>query len=298
MNTSISTGRYINDWKVAKVIPLITSADAFDVCNYRPISIISVPSKILERHVHSTFYYYLESHRLITPHQSGFRPKHSCDTALLKMTDDWLSNTNQGNVTGLIYIDLKKAFDTVDHTIMIQKLAVYGVRGISWNWFFSYLDSRSQLVMWQGECSDTQSITVGVPQGSILGPLLFTLYINDLPDILDESIHLYADDGTLQAVGKDIKTVELKLTDAFAKTVNWMNLNKLTIHLRKTKVQLIGSYRRVTKNTKVTVKCENRTLDQVSRAKLLGIHIDSNLTWQDHYNYICKKISQKIGVLK
>ncbi len=91
----------------------------------------------------------------------------------------------------MICIDLKKAFDTVDHTIMIQKLAAYGVRGTNWNWFSSYLDSRSQLVMWQGESSNTQSITVGVPQGSILGPLLFTLYINDLPEILDESIHLY-----------------------------------------------------------------------------------------------------------
>ncbi len=152
--------------------------------------------------------------------------------------------------------------------------------------------------MWQGESSNIQSITVGVPQGSILGPLLFTLYINDLPEILDESIHLYADDGTLQVVSKDIRTIELKLTDAFAKIANWMKLNKLTIHLGKTKVQLIGSYKRVTKNTNVTVKYENQILEQVSSAKLLGIHIDSNLTWQDQYNYICKKISQKIGVLK
>ncbi len=141
-----------------------------------------------------------------------------------------------------VYIDLQKAFDTVNHTIMIQKLAAYGVRGTSWNWFSSYLDSRSQLVMWQGESSNTQSITVGVPQGSILGPLLFTLYIIDLPVILDESIHLYADDGTLQVVSKDIKTIELKLTHAFAKIANWMKLNKLTIHLGKTKVQLIGSF--------------------------------------------------------
>ncbi len=181
---------------------------------------------------------------------------------------------------------------------MIQKHAAYGIRGTSWNWFYSYLDISSQLLMWQGESSNTQSITVGVPQGSILGPLLFTLYINDLPEILDEPIYLYADNGTLQVVSKDIRIIELKLTDAFAKIVNWMKLNKLTIHLGKTKAQLIGSYKRVTKNTNVTVKYENQILEQVSSDKLLGIHIDSNLTWQDQYNYICKKISKKIGVLK
>ncbi len=136
------------------------------------------------------------------------------------MTDDWLCNIDQGNITGLIYIGLKKAFDTVNHTIMIQKLAAYGVRGTSWNWFSSYPDSRSQLVMWQGESSNTKYTTIGVPQGSILGPLLFSLYINDLPEIFDESIHLYADDGTLQVVTTDIRIIELKLTDVFAKIVN------------------------------------------------------------------------------
>ncbi len=114
-------------------------------------------------HVHSIFYCYPESHYLITPHQSGFRSKHSCDTVLLKMTDEWLCNIEQGNITGLIYIDIKNVFDTVNHTIMIQKLAVYGVRSTNWNWFSSYLNSKSQLVMWQGESSNTQSITVGVP---------------------------------------------------------------------------------------------------------------------------------------
>ncbi len=122
--------------------------------------------------------------------------------------------------------------------------------------------------------------------------------MNDLLEIRDESIHLYADDGTLQVVSKDIRTIELKLTNAFAKIVNLMKLNKLTIHLGKTKVQFIGSYKRVTKNTNVTVKYENQILEQVSSAKLFGFHIDSNLTWQDQFTYICKKISQKIGFLK
>ncbi len=120
--------------------------------------------------------------------------------------------------------------------------------------------------------------------------MLFTLYIKDLPEFHDECIHQYADDGTLQVVSKDIRTIEL--IDTFAKIVNWMRLNELTVHLGKTKIQLIGSYKRVTKNTNVTVKYENKlVVEQASSAKLLGIHINDNLTWQDQYNYICKQIS-------
>ncbi len=111
----------------------------------------------------------------------------------------------------------------------------------------------------------------------------------------NEYIHLYADDGILQVVGKDIRTIELKLTDAFAKLVNWMKLNKLTVHLGQSKVQIIGLYKRVPKNTNVTVKYENQILEQVNSAKVLGIHIYSYLTWQNQYNYICKKISKQLA---
>ncbi len=151
------------------------------------------------------------------------------------MTDEWLSNIDSGNVSGLIYIDLRKAFDTVNHRIMIQKHAAYGVAGNSWNWFCSYLDSRSQYVLWKGETSEQKSITVGVPQGSILGPLLFTLYVNDFPEYVDNDVDMYADDSTLQALAKDIKTVENELTEMLAKVAEWMKKNKLTLHLCKTR---------------------------------------------------------------
>ncbi len=161
-------------------------------------------------------------------------PKHSCDTALIKMTDEWLSNIDSGNVTGLIYIHLRKVFDTVNRHIMIQKLTAYGVAGDSWNWFCSYLDSRSQYVQWQGETSEQKSITVGVPHGSILGPLLFTIYVNDFPEYVDNAVDMYDDDSTLQANAKYIKTVEIKLTEMLAKAAEWMTNNTLTLHLGKT----------------------------------------------------------------
>ncbi len=268
INLSISTRLFINDWKVAKVITLNKSSNASEVSNYRLISIFSVPSKIPEQHIHTTFYDFLKSNNLITIHQSGFRPKHECDTALIKMIDDRLSNIDSGNVTGLIYIDLRKAFDTVNHRIMIQKLASYGVSEDSWNWFCSYLDSRSQYFQWQGETSVLKTITVRVPQEYILGHLLFTLYVNDFPDYVDNAVDMYADDSTLQAHDKDIKTVENKLTEMLARAAEWMRKNKLTLHLGKTKAQLIGLYGCVTKNTQITVKFNDQIIEQILSAKL------------------------------
>ncbi len=209
-----------------------------------------------------------------------------------------MSNIDSGNVTRLIYIDLRKAFDTVNHCILIQKLAAYGVAVDNWNWYCSYLDSRSQYIQWQGETSGQKSIPVGVPQGSIIGPLLFTLYVNDFPDYVDNAVDMYADDSTSQAHAKDINTVENKLTEMLAKAAECMKNNTLTLHRGKTKAQLIGSNHCVTKNTKITVKFNDQIIELVHSAKLLGIHIDSNLTWEEHYNYICKKISENLGVLK
>ncbi len=123
-------------------------------------------------------------------------------------------------------------------------------------------------------------------------------YYNHFPDYVDNAEDMYADDSTLQVHAKDIKTVENKLTEMLGKVAEWMKKNKLTLHLGKTKAQLIGSYRCVTKNTKITVTFNGQMIEQLHSAKLLGIHIDSNLTWEEHYNYICKNISQKIGVLK
>ncbi len=166
-------------------------------------------------------------------------------------------------VTGLIYIDLRKVFYNVNHRIMIQKLAAYGVAGDSWNWFCSYLESRSQYVQSQGETSEQKSITVGVPQGCTLGPLQFTLYVNDFPDYVGNTVDMYADDSTLQAHTKDIRTVENKLTEMLAKAAEWMKKNKLTLPLGKTKALLIGSYRHVTKNTKITVTFNDQIIEQV-----------------------------------
>ena len=175
-NSSLCTGNFPSKLKLARVTPLYKSGDIADMNNYRPISVLPSLSKLFEKIVYAQIYEYLIKYKLIHPNQSGFRSKHSCVTALTKIVDHILKEMDQGNYTGVLFLDFKKAFDMVNHTILLSKLKVYKLDDLSLNWFRSYLSESSQKVIINNYESSAQNIKYGIPQGSILGPLLFLLY--------------------------------------------------------------------------------------------------------------------------
>ena len=183
---------------MAIVLPIFKSGDKDDIGNYRPISIISAISKVFGRLVHDQFYTYLSSNQLIIPYQSGFRSTFSTLTSLLESTNDWCVNIDRGLLNGVVFIDLRKAFDTIDYDILLSKLSAYGVDELALTWFRSYLTNRRQKCFVNGQFSRISTTTRGVPQGSIIGPLLFLVYINDLPNCLNEGFpRMFADDTNI-----------------------------------------------------------------------------------------------------
>ena len=206
---SVSQGIFPEKLKIAKVTPIYKSDDTHIVSNYRPISILPAFSKILEKIIYNRVFKYFTDNSLFYKKQFGFRNKHSTEHAILQLIDDIHKSFNQGKYTLGIFIDLSKAFDTVDHTIMLDKLNTYGIKGRTLNWFKSYLNGRVQYVN-LGDRGKTDELLIkcGVPQGSILGPLLFLIYVNDLfnaSDILNPI--MFADDTNLLYSHKNIQTL-------------------------------------------------------------------------------------------
>jgi hypothetical protein len=235
-NLSIKTNTFPELWKHAKVTPIQKQGNSCEVNNYRPISVLPILSKILEKHVHIHFYDFLKRHNLLSDHQFGFRPKHSCQTALLHMYENWRQDIQQKLLVGNIMIDFTKAFDLVDHDILIRKLQQYKCSPSANRWFASYLCGRSQKVCLSTTHSETKTIKYGVPQGSILGPLLFILNINDLEFVIKKSNGtLYADDTTMTASAPSTMELNSKLQTDLEHVNEWCNNNSMIINVEKTK---------------------------------------------------------------
>ena len=300
MNLSLKTGVFPDLWKEAKIIPLHKGGD-LSTNNFRPIAILPVVSKIIEKAVHKHLYGYLSENLLINENQSGFRPFHSTETCLINMVNDWTSSMNSGEMIGVAFIDLRKAFDTVSHDILLSKLDNLGVSSSALRWFKSYLTGRTQKVYFKDALSSSRPVLTGVPQGSILGPLFFIIFINSLSEVVCHGrVSMYADDTTLSVSGKDPKEISSKLTADLASIMNWLTVNKLFLNTDKTNVMLIGTAGKLSNVNEddFTVSVNGKHLERVTKAKCLGVIIDDQLKWHEQFNNIVQKVFCKIGLLR
>ncbi|CAB4032478.1 Hypothetical predicted protein [Paramuricea clavata] len=293
-------GIFPSEWKIARVIPLQKKGSRSVLDNYGPISILPVISKIFEKILYEQLYEYFTTNNLLSEQQFGFRRFHSTSTALLDCTDEWYVNMDRGLYNLAVFLDLKKAFDTVNHDILLAKLELYGIKNTPLMLLKSYLSDRSQKCQVNGELSTLKYLKYGVPQGSILGPLLFLIYINDLPNCLQHSTaRMFADDTNITVSGKSIKEAEVAVNVDLNNIREWLLSNRLSLNLVKTEYLLIGSRHNInTLEEQPRVFIGDEPIKGVQVTKTLGVKIDQFLTWDSHIDQISKKISSGISAMK
>ena len=236
----------------------------------------------------------------ISKFQSGFRPGYSTLSALIQMCDDWFNKMDNGELTGVVFLDIQKAFDSIDHNILLKKLKFYRISQIELKWFQSYLIDRYQQCQINGFLSKKGKIICGVPQGSILGPLLFLVYINDLPNSLKSTVPcLYADDTQIFTSSHDPINIAHSLNSDLENITDWLTVNKLQSHPTKTKMMVIGSrYNLDFKVSDSNIRINNNVVLPVFSQKCLGIYLDERLAFDVHIENLCKKKCSGIGVLR
>lgn len=293
---SFKTGQFPKKMKIAKILPIFKNGDHFNCNNYRPISILPVFSKILEKIMNIKLSDFLESKKLLFTGQYGFRRSKDTEVAVIDVITDIQRNVDNDSKCCLLSLDLCKAFDTVNHSILLKYLYNIGIRGILYSWFQNYLSDRNQFVQIANIKSGLKKISCGVPQGSILGPVLFLIYINSISNLnLKGSIKLFADDTTILYFGKKTSEIYYNIQHDLKVIFRWLQCNKLTLNFNKSTFMFISKNQ--INNNVDPILFMNNQIKYTQTIKFLGLYIDENLNWKKHVDYLRNYISPIVGIL-
>ena len=322
INLSIETQQFPTSWKVAKIIPLFKKEDPLSPKNYRPVAILPILSKVLEKAIFLQIIDYMDSNELLHPNHHGFRAGHSTTTCLIQMYDAWVEAVDQGRHTGACFLDLSAAFDIVDHPLLLEKLKLYGFSENALSWVGSYLTGRSQSVYIESFLSKIQPVPTGVPQGSILGPLLYIIFTNELPELIHDhqardtkffnmkcsvcgNLCCYADDSTLSFSSPNPQEITAKITENYGVIADYMTNNKLKLNGDETHLMLLASsyhWSHSLDDSSISLNTGNEVIRTSQSEKLLGGLINQNLKWTDHImlgeESLVKKLGTRITALK
>ena len=301
-NLSISQGVLPSLWKCVKVVPFHKKDEVIHPKNFRPVALLPISSKILERAIFLQLIDYLESNELLHPSHHGFCANHSTSTALLQMVDIWLEALDNEEISAVVMLDMSAAFDVVDHELLLGKLRLYGLDDSATSWFESYLTNRTQQVLIDGSLSDPLQLEAGVPQGSILGPLLYICFTNDLPEVVHDhfannntfynthckscgGICCFADDPTYTKSDKNPEVVQDAIEEKYKQVATYMSQNKLVLNNSKTHLIIMAtrSQHRMNGNYGITLDTgAEEKIEPISCEKLLGRCISNDFKWNEH----------------
>jgi len=295
-NKSFNQSKFPTSWKHANVTPIHKKGDRQCKTNYRPISLLSNISKIQERIVFNRLFEHCSKKNLLTEKNSGFKPFDSTINRIIHLSHEIYNGLDNQNDNLIVFLDISKAFDRVWHPGLLHKLKEFGVTGNLYNWLASYLSGRNQKVVIGGEESSTLYTNAGVPQGSILGPLLFLIFINDIVEVVKNHIYLFADDAALLKTFTNIHEAIASINSDLEHLAQWANIWRVTFNALKT-VFMIISLKLQTPNIYPPLLLNNTPLKQVQQECYLGMVLTSNMSWKEHIHKVTTKASQKIGLL-
>ena len=296
---SIKCRAVFSDWKIARLTPIYKKDDETDCGNYRPVSLLSVPSKIMESEVNDILVRHVfKDNNLVSNKQWAYRTGYSTELLLTHLTETWRTAIDSGKAVAVAFIDSKKAFDSVSHDILETKLnRDFGITGTLLDWLKSYLHERQQFTVLNGVKSERSRVSFGIPQGSVLGPTLFTLFTNDLPaSVSSGSLYMYADDTTAYCIGETIDIAIAQLNKALKEVYTWCLTNRLTPHPGKSEVMLLS--KGAPMGPHAPIQLGSSILRCVTKTRLLGMTVDRNLSWVPQAIETKKSFANKLNLLK